>query len=207
MKYLCIALFALAATTLYGLDEAIVQYYMPSLLGITSGEGAVFHQLKPQVKSRFLIPIETKVPLSSLFDRLGLSGLGMLSTYLEDGKIGSFNISLGVGFHPDFDPAKTSFMNGLYISLYPLYELPLLQIQGGTPLASWKGAFDIGIAFDVFSTPLCASIYMRTVVFWLDSYFGVIPDFGMTIGWHFFERRWRERHPLIAPVGYARRDR
>jgi hypothetical protein len=207
MKYLRIALFSLAATTLYGLDEAVVQYYIPSLFGITSGEGAIFHQLKPQVKSRFLIPIEAKIPLYSLFDVLGLSGLGMLTTYLEDGTIGSFNISLGAGFHLDFDPTKPSFMQGMYISLYPLYELPLIPIQGGTPLVYWKGAFDLGIAFDLFSTPFCASIYMRTILFWLDSYFGAIPDFGMTIGWHFLERRGREGRPFIVPAGRARRAR
>jgi hypothetical protein len=184
----------LAASTLYG-REAVVQYYIPSLFEIVSGEGAIFHQFKQVVKSRFLIPIETKILISPLFDAIGFSGLGTLTTYFEDGTLGSFNISLGVGFH-DHNLAKTSFLQGLFISLYPLYEFPLVQIQGGGTIDYWKAAFDIGFGFDVFSTPLYTSIYMRTVFFWDDSHFTSVPDFGITIGLRFKEKPAREDLPV-----------
>jgi hypothetical protein len=121
----CIALFLFAASTLYGQEaveqynygrkaafrEAVVQYYMPSLFGIVSGEGAGFHQFKRVVKSRFLIPVETKTLLATLFDKVGLSGLGIITPYFEDGALGSFNVSLGVGLHTH-NLAKTSFLQG-----------------------------------------------------------------------------------------------
>jgi hypothetical protein len=102
-----------AASTLYGQEaveqyyyggkalfrEAVVQYYIPSRLGVVSGEGAVFHQFKEVAKSRFLVPVETKTLLATLFDEVGLSGLGAVSAYFEDGALGSFNVSPGVGFH------------------------------------------------------------------------------------------------------------
>jgi hypothetical protein len=182
VKYLCNAMLLFATSTLDG-QEVVVQYYIPSVFGIVSGEGAGFHQFKQVVKSRFLVPIETKILLTTLFDEVGLSGLGTITTYFEDGILGSFNVSLGVGFH-EHNQAKTSFLQGVFISLYPLYEFPLVMVQGGT-MNYWKMAIDIGIGLDVFSTPLYTSIYMRMILLGDDSHFTAFPDFGLTIGLRF----------------------
>jgi hypothetical protein len=176
-------MFLLVASPFYG-REAVVQYYIPSLLGIVSGEGAAFHQFKQVVKSRLLIPVETKMLLATLFDEVGLSGLGTVTTYFEDGTLGSFNVSLGVGFH-GHNQAKTSFLQGMFISLYPVYEFPLVQIQGGSLFVDWKAAFDWGFGVNVFSTPLYVSVYWRTILFGIDSHFSAVPDFGLTFGWRF----------------------
>jgi hypothetical protein len=197
LKYFRIIMFLLAASTLYG-QEAVVQYYIPSLFGIVSGEGAAFHQFKQEVKSRFLIPIETKILISPLFDTVGFSGLGTITTYFEDGTLGSFNVSLGVGFH-GHNLAKTSFLQGLFISLYPLYEFPLVRIQGGA-MDYWKAACDIGFGFDVFSTSFYTSIYMRMVFFGDDSHFALFPDFGLTIGLRFKGKSVRRQPDNYEPI-------
>jgi len=171
-----------------GLDW-VFQGYIPSLFNIVSGNGAVFHQFSEEVEDRFILPFEAKF----LVGKLGVfafSANGIFSYYMENNSFGSINLSAGIGISRARE--DKSPLQGLYFSLYPVYELPVIA-AGKTPYVKWKSAMDLGIGFNFLSrTDFYISIYARTICFWVDDKtpLGAIPDFGITVGWHFQDRMY-----------------
>jgi hypothetical protein len=186
------------ASNAYATD-AVFQGYLPSCWGFVSGGGALFHQFEDReedrkIEDRFIIPFETKIVAAKL-GPVALSVNGMLSLYFENEKFSSLNLSMGLAISAAKE--KTSPLQGLYFTLYPMYELPVIAL-GKTPLTTWKAATDLGIGFNLFSTtPIYISVYARLIHFWLGTQWGVAPpDFGITIGWHFQQEQRSSSRPV-----------
>jgi hypothetical protein len=171
-----------------GLDW-VLQGYLPSLFSFVSGKGAVFHQFSEVVEDRFILPFEAKFLVRKL-GAFAFSANGIISFYIEDSAFGSLNLSTGLGISRAKE--EKSPLQGFYFSLYPIYELPAIA-PGKTSLFTWRSAMDIGFGFNFLSrTNIYISIYSRMICFWKDSStsFGAIPDFGITLGWHFRDRMY-----------------
>jgi hypothetical protein len=74
-------------------------------------------------------------------------------------------------------------MRGWYISLIPLYELPVVPV-GHPSFYDWKAAIDFGLSGDVVG-PLYMSAFTRYLFFWKGTQFFCLPDIGITMGIHF----------------------
>jgi len=166
--------------------EIAIQYYPPSLLGITSGSTEMVSSFKNrESQTRFLIPFEIAAPLLYGLhgDKFSLSGNAILSTFIEDKKFSSLNLSIGSGFFYDIFQVGPP-MKGLFFSIYPIYELPIIALGKSSRLA-WRTALDAGYSF-LFADVLRITLYSRYPFLWLkDGSFLVVVDFGVTFGFHF----------------------
>ena len=157
-----------------------VQYYAPALFGIASGAAAPLARFEDhESDSRFLIPLETKA-LALRFGAFALSGNAVISHYYEDGAFSSLNVSLGASLY--LNRRRSSPMRGWYLSLYPLYELPLLT-GGKQPWLSWRTALDLGYSLDLGL--LYLSAFSRGMAAWRGLDVSFWPDLGVAIGFHF----------------------
>jgi hypothetical protein len=156
------------------------QYYAPTLFGIVSGNAATLARFEDcESDSRFLIPLETKV-LALRFGAFALSGNAIASPYIEDDSFGSLNVSLGASLY--LNRRTSSPLRGWYLSLYPLYELPLLA-DGKQPWLDWRTTLDLGYSFDF--GPLSLGAFSRYMVAWQGSDVFFLPDLGVTVGFHY----------------------
>lgn len=178
----------------YGLDWAF-QVYLPSLFNFASG----FYQFtenSADERERYIQSLEFKF-LVGKAGPVAFSTNGITSLYIGDGNFSSFNMSLGLGIsHARSDKSP---LQGLYLTLYPVYEFPLITL-GKMPLSDWKAAIDIGIAIGIdfnfntlLRTALYLSLYGRMICFWKDKVYplGAVPDFGFAVGFHFQEKIYR----------------
>lgn len=181
MKGKLIFVIILTFLPVYGqsLDFAF-QYYAPTLFGISSGKAAPLARFEDHESDyRFLIPLETKV-LALRFGAFALSGNVVISPYLENSAFSSLNISLGGSLY--LNRRISSPMRGWHLSLYPLYELPLLT-DGKQPLFAWRAALDLGYSLDL--GPISLSAFSRYMAAWSDSAVSFWPDLGVAVGVHF----------------------
>jgi len=164
-----------------------VQYYVPTLFGISSGPAATITRFQNNdSESRFLIPFEVKVAALSFHD-FTLSGNAITSFFIEDDIFSSFNLSVGASLF--YNRGNAAKMSGLFISLYPLYEYPLFAF-GKEPGLTWKMAADIGYSLVLFNL-LQLNIFSRYMFIWRGEEFGIAPDVGITIGVHLPRRTQR----------------
>jgi hypothetical protein len=155
-----------------------VQYYLPTLLTISSGGGAVITRFKnSDSESRFLIPVELKISALQ-FEYFTLSGNTMVSYFIEENEFSSLNMSLGISLF--YDRNKPIRMTGWFLSLYPVYELPVIAF-GKEPILTWRMAADHGYSLVIFDV-VQFNIYVRYLFLWLGSEFGAIADVGITVG-------------------------
>ena len=175
-----------------GLDW-VFQWYLPSSFNIVSGNGAVFYQFSEVVDDRFIIPFEAKFLVGEL-GIFAFSANGIISYYQEDNAFGSLNLSAGLGICSAEE--EKSPLQGFYLSLYPVYELPVIAPEK-TSRFIWRSAMDIGFGFNFLSlTDFYISIYSRVICFWKDGQtpLGAIPDFGITLGWHFQDEMYIDQY-------------
>jgi hypothetical protein len=184
MKRLFILFFLSIASAIYSADF-LIQWYIPSSFGFSSGGGMIFHQFEDrEIGSRAIIPFEAKAGIAQLGE-IALSVNGIISVYMEDEALSSINTSLGLGIRPSSSIGFKSAFSGLFFSLYPLYEAPLIAF-GKTPVVTWKGAFDIGCGFEPLPIiPLYIGGYIRLIFVANSTDWTVVPDAGLTCGWRF----------------------
>ena len=161
-----------------------IQYYLPTLFGISSGSSATVSRFENiNSDSRFLIPVETKFSTLDFYD-FTLSGNAITSFYIEDNSFSSFNISIGATLF--YNEGNTAKMSGWFLSIYPIYEYPLIAF-GKKPILSWRMAADIGYSF-VLLNKLQFNIFSRFIFIWRGSEAGIVADIGITIGVYFPNR-------------------
>ncbi|MDR3122740.1 MAG: hypothetical protein LBU16_03050 [Treponema sp.] len=178
-KGILVSILVLLPVSGQALDFAL-QYYAPALLGIVSGEVPLLALFEDhESDSHFLIPLETKV-LALRFDAFALSGNAIVSLYLEDGSFSSLNVSVGASLY--LNRRRSSPMKGWYLSLYPLYELPLFT-GGKQPWLDWRAALDLGLSVD-FGL-ICLGAFSRYVAAWRGSDVLPLADWGITAGFHY----------------------
>ncbi|GAB6392968.1 MAG: hypothetical protein MdMp014T_2341 [Treponematales bacterium] len=150
-------------------------------------------------EDRYLIPFEAKF-LVTTRGKIAFSANTMLSYFNQNDDFGSFNTSLGMGI--SFAKENKSPLQGLYWTVYPVYELPAIT-GGKSPIVAWKSAFDMGMGFNFLSeTDIYISIYSRMICFWTDRLypFGAVPDFGIAAGWHFQDKMYIDKYiPVPLP--------
>jgi hypothetical protein len=175
--------------------EWVFQGYLPSVLKRASEKGAILYQFRESVEERWLRPFEFKF-LSATLGPLALSTNGIISYYQENGDFTSLNISVGCGM--SFMKEDKSPLGGLYWTLYPVYEFSVITAaSAGQQFTQWRAATDMGFGFNFLGEmDIYLSFYVRLICFWIDGLepFGAVPDFGMTIGWHFQEHQYIDRY-------------
>ena len=159
--------------------EIIAQGYVISILGVSSGSAAPMCRFKDKdSESRFLFPFE--IAVSPLYnDRFSLSANTVISVYNEDDKFSSLNISVGTSafLHTRRNQLP---MTGRFISLYPMYELPIVA-DGKTPYYDWRAALDYGRSF-LFAELFQMTLYMRNIFAWENGNFAYFMDVGIAFG-------------------------
>jgi hypothetical protein len=186
-KTICFLFFGVFMPSMLYSYPFVFQWYAPSLFDSSFG-GTVYHQFEKEVGSQILIPYETKFYLNKMGNK-AVSGNIILSQYYENDAFASLNLSLGLG-RSNIKEGKSP-LQGVYYTLYPAYEWPVIAL-GKTPIWNWKSAADMGYAFVLSpEAPVYLSIYGRLVCAWTDSIFHFLPfpNFGITLGWH-FTREW-----------------
>jgi hypothetical protein len=179
-KYLVFMLWIFLPAFAYAHDFA-GQYYTPTIFGIVSGPAAPLPWFEEySADSRFLLPIETKF-LALRFGAFALSLNAIVSVYVEDRAFISLNLSTGASLY--LNRRETSPMGGWYVTLYPLYELPIATL-GQSPLWDWISAPDLGFSADVFG-PLYVSFFSRFCMGWHDAKVAFFPDAGIAVGLYF----------------------
>jgi len=168
--------------SVYSLDMSF-QFYLPSNFGIASGETATFSSFeKHDTDSRCLIPIENKICIFNYNDGYSISVNSILSLYLEDKSFNSINYSAGISlFGNQFQSLS---MTGVFFSLYPIYELPIIYDIGNKRFYDWKMAADIGYSIALFKL-LQINVYTRLFFVWLDSNCEYMLDAGISLGIRF----------------------
>ena len=194
MKRFLLLITLISAQQLFA--ETLIQYYIPSYFGFVSGGGAVFNQFKDsEADKHFILPFEVRKPFAHYqhihwkntqweeYFIFSFIANGRLSFYFEDSRLSSINISLGITLTDNSESKHTS-LTGALITIYPLYEFPVLSF-GKQALLPYK------IAIDFFSLSLCLQPH---IPLYFSAYFrmiGFIPslgyalDFGLTVGWIF----------------------
>jgi hypothetical protein len=161
-------------------QDFVLQFYAPSLVGIAAGNEPLLARFEDhESENRYLMPFETKV-LALRFGALALSGNAIVSPYIEDGSFSSLNVSVGASLWQN--RRRSSPMKGWYLSLYPLYELPLFA-SGKQPWFDWRTALDLGFSVDFGLIRLGA--FSRYVAAWQGSDVLFLPDLGVTVGFHY----------------------
>jgi len=179
--------------------ETLVQIYPPSLIQFVSGKYAMFNSFREDTFSNikddtfskesgytmFNLPIEVRQTIVefSFADLMSASGL---SFFFENNALSSINLSAGLTFGYGYNRNKECFFYKLNITIYPLYELPLIMILK-TPRFHWKFAFDTNLEL-LQLRHLSINAYLRAVCFFTHettSGFMFFPDVGLTAGWVF----------------------
>jgi len=163
-----------------------VQYYIPSLLGVSSGRTAAVSRFEGVYSDyRSLHPVEVRFSILRYYD-ISMSGNAIASIYVEDGRFSSLNLSTGASIFYRYD--KTASMTGLFLSVYPIYELPLIAM-GKTPFFNWRMAADFGLSF-LLLRRIPLKIYSRAIFVWRSGYdLLIIPDIGISLGFRFGDGR------------------
>ena len=155
------------------------QYYLPAFFGIASGEAATVSRFENyESNSRYLIPVENKISIL-YYEAFSMSLNSIFSIYIEDKLFSSINYSAGISAF--LHGCQTLAMTGWFISLYPIYELPVIYDRRKKSLCDWRTAADIGYSIVLFKV-LQINAYTRFFFVWLDSEFGVLPDAGISLG-------------------------
>jgi hypothetical protein len=181
MKRKWIFIIILALLPVYGQSfDFALQYYAPTLFGIASGGAAPLARFEDhESDSRFLIPVEAKM-LALRFGAFALSGNVIISPYIENSSFSSLNVSVGTSLY--LNRRQSSPLKGWHLSLYPLYELPLLA-NGKQPWLAWRAALDLGYSLDF--GPISLAAFSRYMAAWRGSAVSFWPDLGLVFGVHF----------------------
>jgi hypothetical protein len=174
---ICAVLFIGLSISVYA-NEWVVQYYIPSFFGLTSGVGGLLYDFKDTdtINDSFIIPLEAKIHIINI-GNFGFSVNGGASLYLQNSAFGSINLTAGISSYNSAYP-----LEGLFISFYPIYEFPVTAI-GKEPVFNWKMAMDIlGFSFNFDPSPVYASGYFRSIFFYIGKNWAAVMDFGLTVG-------------------------
>ncbi len=182
--------------------EGDLKYYLPSVLGMVSGNNP-FIQLRENyeaVEDCTNIFVESRGDILSVGKDLSFAWSLGFGSYFDskttDGnKYTTINLSAGAGmyYHP-FNTAKDTFvsMRGLCVFLYPIYQIPVYNTCPDS-FVKWKSAFDIGYNL-VLIDAITVYPYMRTIGAWTKTGFQPYLDFGIAIGVYFPDYKYREAH-------------
>jgi hypothetical protein len=172
-------LYFFVTVTVYSLDMSF-EYYLPSVLGMASGETKMFSSFENnEIGSRFIIPLENKICVLNYKDEFSISVNSILSLYIEDNSFNSINYSAGISlFGNQF---QTLSMTGIYFSFYPVCELPIIYDTGKKRFFDWKMATDLGYSITLEKL-LQINLYTRLYYIWLDSKYEYLIDAGISLG-------------------------
>ena len=96
MRKILLTVFLFSPLTAFSTELAL-QYYLPSVLGVTSGKAQPISHPDEEFETdrRFLIPMELLVPLRNK-ERFSLSWNNIVSFFVKDDSFASLNISTGI---------------------------------------------------------------------------------------------------------------
>jgi hypothetical protein len=172
-----------ASVSAYSLDMSF-DFYLPSLSGITSGDVETFSSFENNASdSRYLMPIENKICIFNYNDEYSISVNSILSLYIEDKSFNSINGSAGISFFSN--QFQSLSMTGVFFSLYPVYEIPIIYDYRNKRSFDWKMAFDFGYSIALFKL-LQINIYTRFQFVWLDSDYESMLDLGISLGFRIY---------------------
>jgi hypothetical protein len=190
-KQFLIILFFLGISQLNA--ETVVQIYPPSWFGLVSGENIKYSGFEnsDDVPSpvTYNLPIEIRQTIvkSSIADLMLAGGL---SFYSENILLRSINLSGGFTFGYGYNGIKRFFRNS-NITIYPIYEYPLVILPWGTPEYRWKFALDISweiiqlrsdSKFENQISPISISVFIREIGIYKKNHVWGVPDVGLVLG-------------------------
>jgi len=182
MKRSVITILLLSITSLMFATELKILWYGPSLYGFSMGknDNSVFWGNIPEYGAK--IQLEVQMPLFSIkrtYDNIIISGNTGLSLFWPEStnfRVDYFTIGSSIFFNY-FDDS----LSGLFLSVYPLYELSY-----GHEVFYWQSAIDlIGFSICFKSIPLNWGGYFRYVFQFDSKNLVTYYDFGLTLGFHY----------------------
>jgi hypothetical protein len=170
--------------------ETVVQIYPPSLFEFVSGRKAFLNVFigneNAPMPSIFNLPVEVRQTIKG-FSFADLMIAGGVSFYFEDRTLNSINLSSGLTFGYGYKQENEYFpiFRNANLTIYPLYEFPLVIFYNKTPGIWWKFAIDM--SFELIQIrPISISMYLRGIgIYAKDSIWLGLFDCGLTVGWVF----------------------
>jgi hypothetical protein len=167
--------------------ETLVQIYPPSCFGFISGRKAFLNVLirneNDPMPSIFNLPVEVRQTIKG-FSFADLMVAGGVSFYFEDSTLNSINLSSGLTFGYGYKQENEYFpiFRNANVTIYPLYEFPLVIFYNKTPGIWWKFAVDM--SFELIQIrPISISMYLRGIgIYAKDRIWLGLFDCGLTAG-------------------------
>jgi len=178
--------------------ETLVQIYPPSWFGIISGTHIIYNGFERNeddaVYATYNLPIEIRQTIAK-FSFADLMIAGAWSFYSENMLLKSINLSGGLTFGYGYNGIKPFFRNS-NITIYPIYEFPVVIIPWETPEYRWKFAVDISWELIQLKqdpnkisenqvSPISISVYVREIGIYAKNPRIGVPDVGLTLGFVF----------------------